>query len=177
MKVLLHTCCAPCLIFPADKLAEQGHELTTFYYNPNIHPFSEFDRRRDAYLRYCRTQNLAVIEDVYDFENYLRQVTFHEDERCRICYRMRMMKTAEIAAFHGFAAFSTTLLVSPYQKHEDLAEAGRKAAACHGVDFLYQDWRDGFRTGRAKARELGIYTQKYCGCVYSEAERFSQDID
>lgn len=171
MKLLLHTCCAPCLIYPAGRLLEEGHELTTFYYNPNIQPFSEFDRRRDAFIYYTQMKGLPVMEDAYDFQNYLRQVAFHEDERCRICYRMRMMKTAENAAFHGFEAFSTTLLVSPYQQHEDLAEAGREAAEVHGVEFLYQDFREGFREGRRIARELGIYRQKYCGCVYSEAER------
>ncbi len=173
MKLLVHTCCGPCLVFPADKLCEQGHNITTFYYNPNIHPYSEYARRREAWLAYCDGVGIPTLEEIYDYQNHLRQVVFHEDDRCALCYRMRLNKTAEAAAARGFDGFTTTLLVSPYQKHEEVKTAGEEAAGKYGVAFLYQDFRDGYREGRRKARDLGLYSQKYCGCVYSEEERFA----
>lgn len=173
MKILMHACCGPCLIYPAEALTELGHELTAFYYNPNIHPYSEFARRREAFHKYCVNAGLANVEEEYDYKNYLRQTIEAEDDRCAICYRMRLMKTAEAASHGGYDAFSTSLLVSPYQKHEEVKEAGEAAAAESGVTFYYEDWRDGFREGRRQAKEMGLYSQKYCGCIYSEEERFA----
>lgn len=171
MKILLHTCCGPCLIYPAETLTELGHELTALYYNPNIHPYSEFARRRESFLKYCGFAGLAAVEEDYDYKNYLRQTIEAGDDRCVICYRMRLRKTAETAVRGGYEAFSTSLLVSPYQKHEELRQAGEEVAAETGVAFFYEDWRGGFREGRRKAKEMGLYLQKYCGCIYSEEER------
>ncbi|MFA5866472.1 MAG: epoxyqueuosine reductase QueH [Actinomycetota bacterium] len=173
MKILMHACCGPCLIYPAETLREQGHKLTAFFYNPNIHPYSEFARRNQAFREYCGRAGLTAVEEDYDYKNYLRQTIFAEENRCAVCYRMRLGKTAETAAQGGYDAFSTSLLVSPYQRHEELKEAGEAAAAETGVAFFYEDWRDGFREGRRRARTMGLYSQKYCGCIYSEEERFA----
>lgn len=173
MKILMHACCGPCLIYPSETLREQGHDLTAFFYNPNIHPYSEFVRRSEAFLNYCRGTGLTAVEEDYDYKNYLRQTIFSQDDRCPVCYRMRLGKTAEAAVQGGYDAFSTSLLVSPYQRHDEVKKAGETAAADFGVEFLYEDWRDGFREGRRKAREIGLYSQKYCGCIYSEEERFA----
>jgi hypothetical protein len=159
------------LIYPAETLAKQNNALTVYFYNPNIHPFSEFSRRREALRTYCAGAGLSVVESVYDYRNHLTQAISAGTERCAACYRIRLMKTAQFAAAEGFEAFTTTLLVSPYQQHEELKAAGEEAAAKHGVPFFYEDWRCGFREGRAKARELGLYSQKYCGCLFSEEER------
>jgi epoxyqueuosine reductase len=161
------------LIYPAGELGKLGHELTSYYYNPNIHPYSEYARRREAWLVYCGRTGLATIEEDYDYKNYLGQTIQAGDERCAICYRLRLTKTAAAAARGGYDAFSTSLLVSPYQKHDELKAVGETVAAEFGIEFLYQDWRSGFREGRRQAKELGLYSQKYCGCIYSEEERFA----
>lgn len=170
MRLFVHACCGPCLIYPADCLLQQGHELTIYYYNPNIHPQAEYDDRRAALLEYCRRESLNVVSGVYDIDDYFQAVVSSEVDRCLLCYRVRLGEAARAAAAGGYDAFTTTLLVSPYQKHDQLRQAGEAAAAAAGVEFFYQDWREGFRAGRAKARELGLYSQKYCGCVYSKEE-------
>lgn len=174
MKILLHVCCGPCLIYPADVMRGKGHEITAFFYNPNIHPYSEFNRRRDSLLTFCKTAGLPVEEGPYDYKKHLEQTIVAGDGRCGLCYRMRLESAAWKAAKDGYDAFSTTLLVSPYQRHEEIITAGGEAAAAHGVDFYYEDWREGFKAGREKAREMNLYSQKYCGCVYSEEERFTK---
>ena len=170
--MLIHTCCAPCLIYPAEQLQAQGHVITSFFYNPNIHPYSEYKLRLDALVHRCNGANTPVIIEEYDYPEYFRRVAGHEDERCAVCYRLRLTRTAQAAADGGYDAFTTSLLVSPYQDHAELKRAGEEAAAEYGVTFHYADYRPGYREGRAKAREMGLYSQKYCGCVFSEEERF-----
>ena len=98
------------------------------------------------------------------------------DHRCGYCYACRMERTAQYAAENGFERFSTTLLVSPYQNRAMICAVGAEMGARYGVEFLYRDFRPGFRQGQAKARELGLYMQKYCGCVFSEEERYARQI-
>lgn len=172
-RILLHTCCAPCSIHPIDQLRAQGHEITSFFYNPNIHPFTEHLRRKETLFQYAKMINLPIIDaEKYDFEEYLRRVAHRVDTRCGVCYEMRLMETARAAKEKGFEAFSTTLLVSPYQKHDMVREVAEAVSREYGVPFIYQDWRGGFRAGQARAKELGLYRQPYCGCIYSEAERY-----
>jgi epoxyqueuosine reductase len=158
------------LIYPAESMRADGHEIDAFYYNPNIHPLAEYERRRAAALEYCGNENIHLVSGPYDIDDYFRVVVSPDIERCSLCYRVRLAAAARAAAAGGFDAFTTTLLVSPYQQHELLLGIGRQEAAKAGVEFYYQDWRPGFREGRAKARSLGLYSQKYCGCVYSEDE-------
>ncbi|MDR3206950.1 MAG: epoxyqueuosine reductase QueH [Oscillospiraceae bacterium] len=173
MKLLLHTCCAPCLVKCAESLRGEGLEPVLYWYNPNIHPVVEYRARRDALAAYAEGAGLALeTEDVYGLRAFVAAVSPDFDGRCAHCYRVRMEAAAAFAAGHGYDAFSTTLLISPYQKHELLRQTAEAAAARHGVDFLYRDFRPLFRSGQQAARDMGLYRQKYCGCVFSEEERY-----
>ncbi len=172
--LLLHICCAPCSVACVHQLREEGTEPTGFWYNPNIHPYLEYKARRDALRDYAKSIGLALREeDFYGLRPFTAAVAAHPEQRCGYCYACRMEETARYAAEHGFARFSTTLLISPYQNRELLCAAGEAAAARHGLTFVPYDFRPRFREGQEEARALGLYMQKYCGCVYSEEERFS----
>ncbi len=171
--LLLHVCCAPCSVACVDALRAEGLSPTGFWDNPNIHPFTEYRSRRDALADYARSIDLPlVLHGEYGLRPFVKAVAEAPEGRCAYCYFTRMRSAAEYAAANGFTHFSTTLLISPYQNHQALEEAGRQAARDAGVTFLYRDFRPLFRQGQAKARELGLYMQKYCGCVFSEEERY-----
>ena len=173
MKVLLHACCAPCANRCIDVLREEGHELTGFWYNPNIHPYTEYRARRNTLREYAATVSMPLLErDAYALRPFLRAVSDHVEQRCGTCYRIRLYAAAATAAEEGFDAFSSSLFISPYQKHELLIETAQEAARVFGVEFLYRDFRPEFRRGQERARELGLYMQKYCGCIFSEEERY-----
>ena len=175
--VLLHTCCAPCSVYCIDALRSEGIQPTAFWYNPNIHPWQEYKARRDALVDYAPSIGLPlVIQEEYGLRDFVAHVAADIPGRCGWCYACRMEETARYAAAHGFAAFTTTLLVSPYQQHQRLAETAEAMAKKYGVAFLYRDFRPGFREGQARARELCLYLQKYCGCVFSEEDRFQKQI-
>jgi len=172
MKVLLHACCGPCFIFPADVL-RKDMEVTGFFFNPNIHPYTEWKARKNALAEYAAGVGLpVVIDNDYLLEEFIRSVVYHENERCGFCYDMRLRRTAQVAKEKNFDAFSTTLLVSPYQKHDLIRETGEAIAAETGVKFVYRDFRTGFREATERSKEVGMYRQKYCGCIYSEKERY-----
>src|SRR4030042_4481111 len=178
MKILLHTCCAPCLVYPLDELRSEQHEVPALFFNPNIHPYSEFLRRLDAFTAYTKDSRVTVLDDngLPDMDAWLREVAFRESHRCRVCFYLRLDRTAALAAKRGFDAESTTLPYSRFQKHELLKEIGEAVSQQHGVPFLYRDWRKGWNEGVKKYRTLGLYRQKYCGCVYSEKERAAKII-
>lgn len=170
MKLLLHTCCAPCSVYCIDSLRKEGIEPTVYWYNPNIHPYMEYKSRRDCLKEYTKSIGIeAIFEEDYGLEEFCKNVVGDLQNRCKnYCYRVRLEQTAKYAKDNGYDAFSTTLLVSIYQNHEAIIEIANEMAKKYGVDFLYRDFRVGFREGQAKARELGLYMQKYCGCVFSE---------
>jgi predicted adenine nucleotide alpha hydrolase (AANH) superfamily ATPase len=144
-----------------------------FFYNPNIHPYQEYLSRLDGLLKLGQIRNLPVFtEPEYELEEFLAAVAGNPGERCRHCYRVRLEKTAQKAVEQGVKVFSTTLLISPYQNRELLLETGHEVARQHGIKFHDEDFRPGFRQSQAQAKELGLYRQKYCGCIYSEKERF-----
>jgi len=173
MKILLHTCCGPCTIYPLKKLREDGHEVQGYFYNPNIHPFTEWRQRKETLLQYAGENSFKVIvDDNYDLEGYLRGVVHRESVRCMYCYSMRLSKAARIAKHGKFDAFTTTLLVSPYQKHDLIKDVGQAIGIEVGIPFYYQDFRPGYREATNVSRELGMYRQQYCGCIYSEKERY-----
>ncbi len=178
MKLLLHTCCAPCSVYCIDSLREEKIEPTIYWYNPNIHPYMEYKARRDCLKEYCEQIGANVIlEEDYGLDEFCRQVINDLNNRCsQYCYKVRLEQTAKYAKENGYDAISTTLLVSPYQNHEVLKQMGEEIAKKYGLTFLYRDFRIGFREGQAKARELGLYMQKYCGCVFSEEERYAKQI-
>lgn len=178
MRILLHTCCAPCLVVPLDDLRAEGHDVTSFFYNPNIHPYSEFMRRKDALDSYVLSENVRLIlgPQSEEMEEWFRQVAFREDQRCVVCFHLRMQKTAITAMEKGFDAFSTTLFYSRFQKHELLKEVCDSLSAQLGISFVYRDWRPKWNEGVKRYRSSGLYRQKYCGCIYSEKERVSKIV-
>ncbi|MBQ5682818.1 MAG: epoxyqueuosine reductase QueH [Peptococcaceae bacterium] len=173
MNTLLHTCCAPCSIHCVNTLRQEGIEPVSYWFNPNIHPYTEYRSRKTTLEEYAKSINMRlVIDNTYGLRNFVKNVIDDLDHRCFYCYQVRLDETARYAAEHHFDSFTTTLLVSPYQKHEALIQAGETAAKKYGVPFLYRDFRPGFKDGQQKARELELYMQKYCGCIFSEEERY-----
>ena len=176
-KVLLHCCCAPCSLSCIDPLREEGIEPTAFWYNPNIHPWKEYEARRDCLLEYAKEIGMEVrVREDYGLREFVEKVAGDIDNRCTYCYEHRLEGAAKYAAEHGFEAFTTTLLASVYQRHDLIAAAGKRFGEEYGVEFLYRDFRPNFRAGNQRARELGFYMQKYCGCVFSEADRYQKQI-
>lgn len=172
MKLLLHICCGPCAVYPVEVLKKENIDLYGMFYNPNIHPYLEYKARLEFAKMLCESESIPFEEiDEYGLETFLQKAVFAEN-RCRECYYTRLDRIGMEAKERGFDAFSTTLLVSPYQKHDLLIETGKQIEEKYGVKFYYRDFRDGFREGRQKAREMGLYMQKYCGCIYSEKERY-----
>ena len=172
MRILVHICCAPCFTYPHERLNGEGHDVTGFFFNPNIHPYSEYKKRMESLEKYAELKGTRIIyKNDYDLENYLRGALGSSD-RCEFCYDMRLKETAVAAKSLGFDAFTTTLLISPYQKHEVLASAGKKIADEYGIGFYYEDFRSGYGKSREMARALDLYMQKYCGCIFSEKERY-----
>lgn len=178
MKLLMHTCCAPCSVYCIDSLRGEGIEPTLFWYNPNIHPYQEYKARRDCLKSYAEKVNVKlIIDEEYGLDEFCRNVVSDIPNRCvNYCYKKRLTEAVRYAAKHGFDHFTTTLLVSPYQKHDEIIKVCEELERLSGVKFLYRDFRVGFREGQAKAREAGLYMQKYCGCVFSEEERYQKQI-
>ena len=173
MKMLIHICCAPCAIYPLRVLREEGCEVSGLYYNPNIHPYQEYRRRLEALEVFAGQEGLAVQrDDAYPMESFFRLAAFREEERCRICYGLRLARTAAAALHGGFSAFTTTLLYSRYQKHDLIRQVAQEAAEHHGITFFYRDFREGWSEGVRISKTLGMYRQPYCGCIYSEKDRY-----
>jgi predicted adenine nucleotide alpha hydrolase (AANH) superfamily ATPase len=175
MKLLLHICCAPCSVMCIQRLREQGIELTGYWFNPNIHPFTEYQNRMEALRGYSASVNLPMTwNDDYGLRAFTKLVIDDLDDRCGKCYRLRLEAVAKEAKALGFDAFSTTLLISPYQKHDQLRKTAEAVAEEIGIPFHYVDFRPDFREGQRIARSLPLYMQKYCGCIFSEEERYQK---
>lgn len=170
--MLLHTCCGPCALGCIEYLENEGVSLDLFFYNPNIHPYLEYKSRLESADKLAAIKGLNFIHHKgYDLTEFLDNVDYHKT-RCEDCYKLRLLETAKYASENGYKSFSTTLLVSPYQNHEKIVEIANEAGEKYGVKFYYFDPRSTFRKGQQQAREVGLYMQKYCGCVFSEYERF-----
>jgi predicted adenine nucleotide alpha hydrolase (AANH) superfamily ATPase len=175
-SILLHTCCGPCSTYTIDRLRQQGFEVTGLWYNPNIHPYWEHQRRLASMENYAESVGLPLLREAnYEMVQFLRMVAGRERHgvRCGLCYRMRLERTAEVAAFQGFDAFTTTLLISPHQDQTLLRQIGESIAGEQGVDFYFENFRRGWSERGRKTREHDLYRQQYCGCVYSEWERYA----
>jgi len=173
MRILLHTCCGPCALYPLRTLRSAGHVVSGFFYNPNIHPYQEYALRRDAVVRMAEQESMPLImRDDYDLEDFLANTAAAPEKRCSYCYASRLRATARAAAGQGFDAFTAALLYSRYQRHDEIRELGEQLGSEFGVAFLYQDFRPGWQEGIRLSRELGLYRQQYCGCIYSEKERY-----
>jgi predicted adenine nucleotide alpha hydrolase (AANH) superfamily ATPase len=176
MKALLHVCCANCAIYPIKTMREDGLEVMGFFYRHNIHPYTECLRRQEALEAYAEQMNLKVIyQEGYDLEGFIRNVAFRESERCNYCYHDRLRSTALLAKRGKFDYFSSTLLYSKHQKHELIRSMGESIGKSVGVPFLYHDYREGWKEGIECSKQMGLYRQHYCGCVYSEKERYYKE--
>lgn len=176
MNILLHICCAPCEIYPLEKLRQDKHLVGGYYYNPNIHPYSEYLKRKGEVEKYSKEEGLAVTFGDYDIEDYFQNIIYDEgiENRCPVCWWLRIKKTAQTAKEIGFDAFTTTLLGSPYQDHKVLKDICEDVAIKIGIKFHYEDFRIGFKEAHNKAKAKGIYCQNYCGCLFSEKERIEK---
>ena len=175
MKLLMHACCAPCSVYCIDELRKENIEPTIYWYNPNIHPYKEYEARRDCLIEYTKSINVkCIIEDEYGLDEFCKNVSNNLNSRCvDYCYPVRLRKTFEYAKEHGYDAVTTTLLYSIYQKHDFIKKLCEDLSKEFGIEFLYRDFRYGFWVGHEKAKEAGLYMQKYCGCVFSEESRYN----
>jgi predicted adenine nucleotide alpha hydrolase (AANH) superfamily ATPase len=161
------------LLAPVRALAAEGHNVLAFWYNPNVQPYREYRKRLAAFRDVVTRERWpAAVDDRYDVDYFLREVVAGREGRCPRCYDERLTRAAARAAAEGCEAFTTTLLVSPHQDREAVVEAGARAAAATGVDFVARDFRPLDAESRRLARERGLYLQGYCGCIYSEEERY-----
>lgn len=181
MSLLVHACCGPCAMYPLADLLELGKSPDILWFNPNIHPQFEWDRRLDNLAKVADHYSLNLIREGACLEDYWKngadEYLKKYSSRCEMCYDMRMDMTARFASEHGYEAFTTTLLVSPYQQHDKIAQIARQRAEQYGVAFEYHDWRANFRKGQNMARDIGLYRQKYCGCIFSlETSEFREKI-
>jgi len=174
-SVLIHCCCAHCAAYTVDYWRRQEYEVSALWYNPNIHPYTEHQHRLEAMKSLAQRVSLPlIVAEGYDITAYFHQVEGHESQRCQYCFRLRLSKTADTACQAGFNAFTTTLLISPHQKHDLLRETGKALAEQKGIDFLYADVRKHYSDSRHMTKKLNLYRQQYCGCVYSKWERFAK---
>ncbi|MBA4371242.1 MAG: hypothetical protein C0402_00090 [Thermodesulfovibrio sp.] len=175
MKVLMHICCSNCSIYPLQKFLMDGHDVRGLWFNPNIHPYTEYTSRRDALKKLQKIWGLDLeYIDEYPLDAFLQSITGKGSARCEVCYSIRLDRTAETAKKMGIPAFSTSLLASPYQKFDMIKDIGKAAEQRHGVQFLAEDFRQGWHLSKTFSREFELYRQKYCGCIYSEMERYQK---
>ncbi len=172
-KLLLHICCGPCALYPLRTLRTAGYDVTGFFYNHNIHPYQEYGRRLDSVVRMAAMESLPlIIHDKYDLDGFLKNVAAAPEKRCSYCYASRLRAAAAVAAENGFDAYTASLLYSRYQKHEEIRTLGEQIGRGFGVTFYYEDFRPGWQEGIRLSKELGLYRQQYCGCIYSEKDRY-----
>ncbi len=187
VRILVHMCCGPCSIYPLKTILKEKAQVFGFFHNPNIHPYSEFKLRLAAVKKLAALLSLEVIYDEeYRPRAFIKGMKASldpgdqgigkppEGPRCVYCYSERLEATARAAKANGFDAFSSSLLYSKYQNHEEIRRLGTEFAEKHGVDFYYEDFRPGWQDGIGQSKEMGLYRQQYCGCIYSKMERYSK---
>jgi predicted adenine nucleotide alpha hydrolase (AANH) superfamily ATPase len=173
LKVLLHICCAPCSIYPVKTLRGGGLDVMGFFYRHNIHPYTECLKRQETLQTYAGEIDLPVIyQEGYELESFIQNVVYREKDRCHYCYHDRLRTTALLAKRGKFDYFSSTLLYSKFQKHDAIKAIGEAVGKSAGVPFLYEDFRQGWKEGIETSKKRKMYRQQYCGCIYSEKERY-----
>jgi predicted adenine nucleotide alpha hydrolase (AANH) superfamily ATPase len=174
MNILLHICCAPCAIYPLSRLRAEGYSVQGYWYNPNIHPYLEYQKRMSTVREFSAGTGLPVsYRDGYDLDEFLVRVAGKRPGRCEQCYRMRLDAAAAETKRSGSGLFTTSLLYSKYQNHDLIRGVAREMAREHGVELFYEDFRKGWREGIVGSKAMGLYRQQYCGCIYSERERYT----
>ncbi len=168
--MLLHVCCGPCAVYPGKVLKEKNIDFDAYFYNPNVHPLDEFNKRRDSALKWAEKENMKmIISDEYSEEPWMRMEN-QKRNRCHMCYDLRIKEVCSFAKQNGYTSVTSTLLVSPYQDHDHIIELFKKYSEKKNIDFFYHDFRTGFREGQNIAKEMDLYRQKYCGCLPSIQE-------
>ena len=176
-KILLHVCCAPCLLAPLKALREKSKDIYGLFFNPNIHPLSEYIKRREALDKTSKLLNFNYFEaGDYSYIEFLRNVAYREFNRCNHCYYTRLHFTAHIAKKSKYHAFSSTLLYSKFQKHSLILDIAKEIEEELQIPFYYEDWRVFWKWGIEESKRLGIYRQEYCGCIFSEYERYKSKL-
>ena len=172
----MHICCAPCAVYPFLKLREEFNEVMGFWYNPNIHPLLEYRRRLEAVKIWAKRENVRVIyKDEYGLRKFLRQVVYREERRCFFCYQMRLEKTAIFARRGKFDYFGSTLLFSSYQKQKIFREIIVELSEKYKVKPYLNPGEGWHKKSMQLSKEMGLYHQQYCGCIYSEEERYKNE--
>jgi len=173
MKILVHICCAPCAVHVFPKLKQEFDEVMGLWYNPNIHPFREYQLRLNSVKKWAEQYQVKVIyEDVYDIKSFLREIVYRESHRCFFCYRMRLKKTAIFAKKGKFDYFGSTLISSPHQDSRLIQDVANEIAKEYSVKPYLKVMKEGWKQSQELSKKLGLYHQQYCGCIYSEEERF-----
>jgi predicted adenine nucleotide alpha hydrolase (AANH) superfamily ATPase len=173
MKIFFHICCAPCALYPYYRLREEGMVPTGYFYNPNIHPYTEYKKRLDSVREFSHRTGLEMMyRDGYDLDEFFTRVVGKGRHRCEQCYRMRLSAAARAAREQGFTLYTSSLLYSKHQKHDIIKALGRETAEECRIEFYYEDFRQGWREGIVESKAMGLYRQQYCGCVYSERDRY-----
>jgi len=176
LGILIHACCAPCLTYTYEYFKENfSEDPSVLWFNPNIHPFKEYEKRLGSLKKYQGEMDIEIIyKDNYDLENFL-EGALGKNPRCQFCYRLRLSKAAEVAKENGFNAYTTTLTISPYQDHDLIKKIGREEGEKIGIEFIYVDLTDGFYKSHDIADEMDLYKQGYCGCIFSEMDRYKKE--
>ncbi|MDP8253202.1 MAG: epoxyqueuosine reductase QueH [Candidatus Kaelpia aquatica] len=172
--ILIHICCAPCAIEVVNEAKRIGFDnILGYYANPNIHPYSEFRRREEALLKYCKLSDLNCKYLDYNPYSFFKNLTAEHQspKRCWYCWKLRLKLTAKFAKNEGFDSFTTTLLISPYQSQEEITKIGEEVGREYGLNFISSNFRKFYSEGRRRAKEIDLYRQNYCGCIFSELDR------
>ncbi len=183
-KVLLHSCCAPCSCSILQRMIDSGLEPTVYFYNPNIYPKEEYERRKQEVIRFARQKNISFVDADHELDKWFDAIQGHEEdaergERCDLCFEMRLGKTAAYAAGHGFKVFATSLGISRWKDLEQVNWAGEAAALPFpGMSYWDQNWRvqGGQEQMDRITREQNFYRQRYCGCLYSLRESLRRGL-
>lgn len=175
-KLLLHSCCGPCSSYVITYLKDY-FDITILYYNPNIEPIREYEKRKSEQIRLIKELNLPnvrILDIDYDNDTYRDYIKGHEKdkeggERCHLCYRLRLEKTVKVAKENNYEYFGTTLTVSPYKNAEVLNKIGEELSSIYNIKWLYSDFKkkDGYKKSIELSHKYNLYRQDYCGCDFS----------
>jgi predicted adenine nucleotide alpha hydrolase (AANH) superfamily ATPase len=176
-SVLVHACCAHCTAYTIEYWRKEDYAVTAMWYNPNIHPSAEHQNRLEAMKILSGNMRFPlIVVEGYDFGHYFSQVTGQEVERCKGCFMIRLSKTAEMAQKLGIKSFTSSILISPHQKHKLARQTGEEEAGRTHVSFLYADLRKRYSDSRHITKPMELYSQQYCGCIFSKWERYSSSL-
>lgn len=174
MKILFHACCGVCAQYPIKVMQAENESFALYYTNPNIHPYKEWKERKKTFVAVAEAAHVPYwVDKDYPLEAFLKEQLTYEN-RCAYCYLTRLEATAQKAVEEGFEAFSTTLFISPYQNHSLITKIGNSLAETYGLTFYARDFQEGFDWAQEEAKAKDLYRQKYCGCIFSERDRYEK---